>query len=115
MSQIPIEIRCHQVSKTLELLYEGGERYELSFEYLRVYSPSAEVRGHGIGEGKLEVGKQAVGIKSIEPVGNYAIKIHFDDGHETGIYSWAYLYELASQQEEKWQAYQKRLKQEGCQ
>lgn len=115
MTPVPTDIRCHQASKRLELIYGEGEQYELSFEYLRVYSPSAEVRGHGMGVGKLEVGKENVGITGIDPVGNYAIKITFDDGHQTGIYSWDYLYELASQQEAKWQAYQQRLKQEGSQ
>ncbi len=96
-------------SRVLEITFDDGQRFELSFEYLRVYSPSAEVRGHGPGQEVLQIGKEAVDIERIEPVGNYAVRLFFDDGHNTGLYTWWYLHELGSQYEEKWQHYLKRL------
>lgn len=106
---LPVGIELHRQSKLLELLYPHDERYELTCEYLRVYSPSAEVRGHGEGQEKLQVGKINVTIKSIEPVGNYALQLVFSDGHDTGLYSWDYLYELCTNREAYWQDYLERL------
>ncbi|MCD8512179.1 MAG: DUF971 domain-containing protein [Nitrincola sp.] len=110
MIQIPLptDIRLHLKSRTLELVYDEGA-YELTAEFLRVHSPSAEVRGHGIGQEKLQTGKKLVGIKSIEPSGNYALKIVFDDGHDSGLYTWEYLYDLAHNQQEYWQNYLSKL------
>jgi DUF971 family protein len=106
---LPTGIELHRQSKILELLYPKGERFELSCEYLRVYSPSAEVRGHGEGQEKLQVGKINVTITAIQPVGNYAVQLVFSDGHDTGLYSWDYLYELCTHREAYWQDYLDRL------
>ena len=95
--QAPTGITVKQKSRVVEVAWQDGTRYALPFEYLRVYSPSAEVRGHGGGEGKLELAKESVGITQVEPVGVYAVRLHFDDGHNTGLYSWAYLRELGEQ------------------
>ena len=92
---IPTEIKLHQASRKLEIAFDNGTRFELPFEFLRVSSPSAEVRGHGPGQEVLQVGKKNVEIKGIEPVGNYAVQLSFSDGHDTGLYSWDYLYGLA--------------------
>lgn len=111
-SRIPRDIQLHRRSRTLELRYEdqaGEERYELSSEYLRVYSPSAEVRGHGKGSEVLQTGKQNVAILGLEPAGNYAVQIIFDDGHDSGLYSWQYLYELCVNKDAYWQDYLQRL------
>jgi DUF971 family protein len=105
----PVAIQLHSRSRQLELEYEGGERYSLSCEYLRVHSPSAEVLGHGPGQEVLQTGKISVGITAINPVGNYALQLVFDDGHDTGLYSWRYLYELCEDQQGKWQNYLDRL------
>ncbi|MEJ2677387.1 MAG: DUF971 domain-containing protein, partial [Acidihalobacter sp.] len=105
----PTDIRLHQQSRILELAYENGRHFHLPCEYLRVYSPSAEVRGHGPGQEVLQTGKESVNITAIEPVGNYAVKLVFSDGHDTGIYDWNYLYELGENQTENWQAYLDRL------
>ena len=105
----PTEIQLHQKSRVLEIAFDNGKRFKLSCEYLRVYSPSAEVAGHGPGQEVLQVGKEDVSINAIEPVGNYAVQLVFDDNHDTGIYSWNYLYELGEHQEEKWQKYLQRL------
>lgn len=105
----PVEIQLHQKTKQLELLYARDEHYFLSCEYLRVHSPSAEVRGHMPGQEVLQIGKENVTIVGIEPVGNYAIKLIFDDGHDTGIYDWDYLYNLAINQDKYWEIYQQRL------
>ena len=113
MSVRPTDIHLHQVSKVLEITFEDGKHFELSCEYLRVFSPSAEVRGHGPGQEVLQVGKQDVNIKAIEPVGNYAVRLAFDDGHDTGLYSWEYLYELGVEHERNWQDYLQRLEQAG--
>ncbi len=101
----PTEIKLHRQSATLELRYSDGKTYTLPAEFLRVHSPSAEVRGHGKGQEILQTGKQHVKIVNIESVGNYGIKPSFDDGHDTGIFSWAYLLELASEQESLWKGY----------
>lgn len=107
-------VELHKRSKTLELRYDNNEHYELSSEYLRVYSPSAEVKGHGPGQERLQTGKQTVGILSLEAVGNYALKFTFDDGHDSGIYTFACLYDLASNFESHWQDYLQRLKTAGA-
>jgi DUF971 family protein len=109
---LPSDVKLHAKSNTLELIYDG-QSFEMTAEYLRVYSPSAEVRGHGIGNAVLQTGKQFVGIKEIQPAGQYAMKIIFDDGHDSGIYTWDYLYELTHKKSEKWESYLKKLEQEG--
>lgn len=109
----PIAIKLHKVSRTLELEYADAGNFTLTAEYLRVYSPSAEVRGHSPEEAKLQTNKIDVALKKIEPVGNYAVKLFFDDGHSTGIYPWTYLYELCEKQEEYWQDYLDRLDKAG--
>lgn len=101
----PLEIRLKKAEKRLEIDFDDGSTIGLPAEYLRVESPSAEVQGHGPGQKTLVPGKAAVGIKSLEPIGNYAIRIVFDDGHDTGIYSWAYLRELGLEQEKRWRNY----------
>jgi DUF971 family protein len=106
----PSEITYHKIAHALEVAWRD-ERYSLPAELLRVYSPSAEVRGHSPEERKLQTGKKNVGIKQIEPVGNYAIRIVFDDGHDSGIYSWEFLYELGQRQDDYWQEYVVELKQ----
>lgn len=111
---IPTEIKLHKQSKIMEIAFNDGRRFNLPFEYLRVYSPSAEVRGHGPGQGVLQVGKKYVDITHIEPVGHYAVCLFFDDGHKTGIYSWDYLYDLGVNQERYWQDYLKRLEAAGA-
>jgi len=111
----PNDIKLHQKSRVLEVSFDGGETYSLPCEYLRVYSPSAEVRGHGPGQEVLQLGKEQVNISSIEPVGNYAIQLHFDDGHNTGIYSWDTLYHLGKHHEELWQEYLDKLAKAGHQ
>jgi len=109
----PVSIELHSRSKLLELGYESGERYSLSCEFLRVYSPSAEVLGHGPGQEVLQTGKMNVAITAIKPVGNYALQLVFDDGHDTGLYSWRYLYELCKNQDARWQEYLTRLDKAG--
>lgn len=106
---IPTEITLHQQSRSMEIAYADGARYQLPFEFLRVYSPSAEVRGHGHGQEVLQAGKIAVGVHSVTPVGSYAIKIEFDDGHDSGLYTWEYLYDLGAHQDTLWQDYLQRL------
>ena len=110
---VPTEIKLHRRSATLELTYAGREPVVLSAEFLRVHSPSAEVRGHGRGQEVLQTGKRYVAIKHIESVGNYAIKINFDDGHDSGIYSWDYLLELGENEGSLWQDYLARLQHNG--
>lgn len=109
---IPDDINLNRKERTLELVFPDGERYTLSCEFLRVYSPSAEVRGHG--NPVLQTGKKQVNINAIEPVGNYAVKISFDDGHATGLYSWDYLHELCLQREFLWQDYLDKLAEAGA-
>ncbi len=110
----PTEIVVHQKSRQLEIAFDDGARYLLPFELLRVYSPSAEVRGHGPGQETLQTGKRDVGIASVEPVGHYAIKPVFSDGHESGIYSWDYLVWLGKNQEPLWEDYLQRLERNGA-
>ena len=109
----PTDIRLHKLSRVLELTFEDGATFKLPAEYLRVYSPSAEVQGHGPGQEVLQVGKEDVGIDNIEPIGHYAIKLFFDDNHDTGLYSWDYLYELGETYEARWQHYLERLEAAG--
>lgn len=109
----PTEIYLHQQSRTLGLVYANKQRFNLSCEYLRVFSPSAEVRGHVSGQGVLQTDKESVTITAIEPVGNYAVKLIFSDGHNTGIYDWNYLYDLGENQVENWQTYLNRLAETG--
>jgi DUF971 family protein len=111
----PTDIKLHQKSNVLEVSFEDGSCFELSCEYLRTHSPSAEVRGHGPGQEVLQTGKENVRITDIEPVGTYAVTLHFDDGHNTGIYSWDTLYDLGAHKEKYWAAYLKRLEQTGYQ
>lgn len=106
---VPTAIRLHKRSRELELTYAGGENYRLGCEYLRVFSPSAEVRGHGEGQEVLQTGKIDVNITAVKPVGNYAVQLVFDDDHDTGLYSWDYLYQLCTEREERWQQYLDRL------
>ena len=112
--QRPLSIALHRKSRELELEYPGDERYSLSCEYLRVFSPSAEVMGHGPGQEVLQAGKMLVGITDIKPVGNYALQLVFDDGHDTGLYSWSYLYQLCTERETRWQDYLDRLSDAGA-
>ena len=109
----PVSINLHQKSRILEIEFDDGEKFELSCEYLRVHSPSAEVKGHGPGQEVLQTGKENVNIKEIEPVGNYAIKLIFDDGHNTGLYAWSYLYELGVEHDNNWMNYLDALKKVG--
>lgn len=105
----PTEIRLRKKSRLLVVGFDNGQSFELPFEYLRVSSPSAEVRGHGPGQEVLQTGKEKVQISALEPVGHYALKIVFDDGHDTGLYTWGYLHELGAEQPQRWQAYLDRL------
>ena len=109
----PTEIKYHKRSRELEVRFADGMVGRLSAEYLRVQSPSAEVKGHSAGEGVLVTGKEQVGITRIDPVGRYAVKLVFDDGHDTGLYTWALLYELVSDHDRKWARYLERLAQAG--
>jgi len=111
---IPTDVKLHQVSKVLELAFADGHAFRLPYEFLRVYSPSAEVRGHGPGQETLQVGKQDVTIDEVEPIGHYAIRPKFSDGHDTGIYSWEYLHDLCVRQDELWQDYLARLAEAGA-
>ena len=110
---IPTEIKLHQKSRILELAFASGDRFELTYEFLRVFTPSAEARGHGVGQETLQIGKRDVDILSIEPVGNYAIKPIFSDGHDSGLYSWDVLHTLCVHRDELWQAYLDKLENEG--
>ena len=111
---IPTEIKLHQKSRILELAYENGERFELSYEFMRVFTPSAEARGHAPGQETLQVGMRDIDILGIEPVGNYAIKPVFSDGHDSGLYSWDMLHTLCTHRDELWQAYLDRLAEAGA-
>jgi DUF971 family protein len=111
---LPTEIKLHQLSRILEISFDDGKTFNLPCEFLRVYSPSAEVRGHGAGQETLQVGKKNVGIKAVEPVGNYAVQLAFSDGHNTGIYSWDLLYDYGARQHELWAQYLKRLAEAGA-
>ena len=111
---IPTNVVMHQQSKVLELSYENGNSYRLPFEFLRVLSPSAEVRGHGPGQETLQTGKREVEINELEPVGHYAIRPMFSDGHDSGLFSWEYLYFLCENQDALWNDYLDKLKQAGA-
>lgn len=111
---IPTEIKLHQQSRLMEVSFADGSHFQLPYEYLRVFSPSAEVRGHGVGQETLQTGKRNVAIQSLEPVGNYAVKPTFSDGHDSGMYSWDTLYDLGSHYEEYWQDYLARLEAAGA-
>jgi DUF971 family protein len=110
---IPSEIKLHQKSRRLELIYAEGESYSLDFEYLRVYTPSAEARGHGPGQETLQTGKRNVAIERIEPVGTYALRLVFSDGHDSGLYSWDMLYNLGKHHDELWQEYLAQIEKQG--
>ena len=110
---IPSEIKLHQKSRRLELIYEGGEAYTLDFEYLRVYTPSAEARGHGPGQETLQTGKRNVVIERIEPVGTYALRLVFSDGHDSGLYSWDMLYNLGKHHDQLWAEYLEQIEKQG--
>jgi len=109
----PTDIKLHQKSRKLEISFDDGSHFELPCEYLRVYSPSAEVRGHGPGQEVLQLGKENVNIVNVHPVGNYALQFEFDDGHDTGIYSWDLLYDLGTNKQRYWQQYVDRLEAAG--
>ncbi len=109
----PTRIHLHKISRQLELAFDDGLNAQLDAEFLRVLSPSAEVRGHTPAQAQLVFGKKAVAIVKLEPVGNYAIKIVFDDGHDTGLYTWQYLHELCSQREQYWREYLTKLEAAG--
>ncbi|MDD5241185.1 MAG: DUF971 domain-containing protein [Sulfuricella sp.] len=111
---MPTEIKLHQKSRLLEMAFSDGKHFELPCEFLRVYSPSAEVRGHGPGQEVLQVGKKNVEITDIQPVGSYAVQLVFSDGHDSGLYSWDYLYDLGVGQEKLWQQYLARLDEAGA-
>lgn len=111
----PTDIKLHQKSRILEIAFDDGSHFKLPCEYLRVFSPSAEVRGHGPGQETLQVGKENVNINAIEPVGTYAVCLFFDDGHNTGIYSWEWLHHLGVNHDKLWKDYLARLEQAGVQ
>ena len=111
---LPTEIKLHQASRVLELVFADGRAFRLPYEFLRVHSPSAEVRGHGPGQEILQIGKRDVTIKDVEPVGHYALRPTFSDGHDTGIYSWDCLYDLGVRQDELWQRYLQRMSAAGA-
>jgi DUF971 family protein len=109
MIEQPTEITLHQQSRELEIAFSDGSRYRMSYEFLRVHSPSAEVRGHGPGQEVLQIGKQGINVLGVEPVGSYAMKIEFDDGHDSGLYTWEYLRNLGKNQDALWQEYLHRI------
>lgn len=109
----PTDITVHQQSRVLEIGFSDGRSFRIPFELMRVYSPSAEVQGHGPGQEVLQTGKRDVVLTALEPVGNYAVQPSFDDGHESGIFSWDYLYWLGSQQDQLWSRYEERLREAG--
>lgn len=111
---VPVEVLLHQKAKTLELVYENGERNVFPLEFLRVYSPSAEVQGHTPDEAVLQVGCRNVGLKGLEPVGQYALRLIFDDGHDSGLYSWDYFEKLGRERETLWKDYLGRLSAAGA-
>jgi len=110
---LPVEIKLRTASRILDVRFDDGSHYQLPFEYLRVFSPSAEVKGHGGGEGILQLGKQNIGVTGIDPIGNYALKLTFDDGHDTGLYSWSLLHELGRNQHANWARYLERCEAAG--
>jgi len=105
----PTSLKLRTQSRLLEVTFSDGSSFDLPFEYLRVYSPSAEVRGHGPGQETLQIGKQNVMVSKVEPTGHYAVRLIFDDGHDSGLYTWAYLHELGRERTQKWQRYLERL------
>ena len=109
----PVSLTVHQASRVLEVGFDDGQTFRIPFELMRVYSPSAEVQGHGPGQEVLQTGKRQVGIVAIEPVGHYAVQPTFDDGHNSGIFTWSYLYQLGSQQDALWAQYDARLQAAG--
>ncbi|MEY6433694.1 DUF971 domain-containing protein [Thioalkalicoccus limnaeus] len=109
----PTELSLHRQSRVLEVRFDDGSHFQLPCEFLRVFSPSADVQGHGPGQRVLQVGKERVNIDRIEPVGHYAVRLHFDDQHNTGIYSWDYLYQIATHQQALWQEYLAELERTG--
>ncbi|HEY4957592.1 MAG TPA: DUF971 domain-containing protein [Caldimonas sp.] len=109
----PTAITVHQRTRMLEVGFDDGKNFKIPFELMRVYSPSAEVQGHGPGQEVLQTGKREVEVSALEPIGNYAVLPRFSDGHETGIFSWDYLYFLGSQQDVLWKQYEERLAKEG--
>ncbi len=113
MSATPVEIKLRKTSCLIAVQFDDGRSFDFPFEYLRVFSPSAEVQGHGPGPGVLQTGKENVQVTSIEAIGLYAVRLIFNDGHDSGLYTWKYLYELGAQQDEKWRAYLSRLKEAG--
>jgi len=114
MSGQPTEIKLHQESRLLEITFDDGVSFQLPYEFLRVYSPSADVSGHGPGQEVLQTGKKEVGISELIPVGSYAVQINFDDGHDTGLFTWEYLYKLGKDQPVLWQDYLDRLTEAGA-
>jgi DUF971 family protein len=110
----PTEIKLHQKSRVMEIAFSDGSSFRLPYEFLRVYSPSAEVRGHGPGQEVLQTGKREIEIRHLEPVGSYAVQPTFSDGHSTGIYSWDYLYELGQKQDKMWREYLAKLEAAGA-
>jgi DUF971 family protein len=110
---LPVDITVHQASRVLEIAFDDGQRFRIPFELMRVYSPSAEVQGHGPGQEVLQTGKRAVGIVTLEQVGHYAVQPTFSDGHDTGIFSWDYLYRLGAEQDALWARYEARLAEAG--
>lgn len=113
VDNVPNEIKLQTKSRQITISFDDGSHFELPFEYLRVYSPSADVAGHGPGQEVLQKGKENVRVTKIEPVGHYAVRLIFDDGHSTGLYTWKHLYELGAEQETRWQAYLDRLEAAG--
>ena len=111
----PVEIKLHQVSRVLEISFDNGEKFNLPYEYLRVYTPSAEALGHGPGQEVLQMGKENVTILNIRPIGNYGIAPEFSDGHNSGIFTWQLLYKLGTDYQQLWADYQQRLKAAGHQ
>ena len=109
----PVDITAHQASRALEIAFDDGQRFRIPFELMRVYSPSAEVQGHGPGQEVLQTGKRGVGIVALDPVGHYAVQPTFSDGHDTGIYSWDLLYRLGAEQDGLWARYEARLAEAG--
>ena len=112
--RVPTEIKLHQKSRVMEVSFADGGHFHLPYEYLRVYSPSAEVRGHGPGQEVLQTGKRDIEIRSLEAVGSYAVQPAFSDGHSTGIYSWEYLYELGEKQQRFWAEYLRKIEAAGA-
>jgi DUF971 family protein len=110
---MPTALTLHQTSRVLEIGFDDGKTFRIPFELMRVYSPSAEVQGHGPGQEVLQTGKRGVGLLGLEPVGNYAVQPSFSDGHDSGIFSWDYLYFLGSQQDKLWADYEQRLLEAG--